>query len=135
MWVQASPGAQRYRAPAVPNRLRNLALRGQRPDKIGVRGGVERPQPCRPAIADRGPLGIAALLQQSAQLPVRNAALGIERDHAAKERQRFIRLAPLVADHRQPLDRIHVVRVLGQDGAVDRLRLGQAPGAVMLGCR
>ena len=77
-------GRQRYRTPVMRNRLSHLALPGKRPGKIGLRGGIERPQPCRTAIADRGPRQIAPLLQQSPELPVRDTAVGIERDRPAK---------------------------------------------------
>jgi hypothetical protein len=39
-----------------------------------------------------------------------------------------------MAEHREPLDRIHVVRVLVQDRTVERLRVGQTPDTIML-CR
>jgi hypothetical protein len=40
-----------------------------------------------------------------------------------------------MAEYREALDRIHVVRMLLQERTVERLRLGHASGAVMLGCR
>ena len=65
------------------------------------------------------------------ELPVSDRAVGIERDSPAKERQRLLRLAPLMADRRQPLDCTHIVGLLIQDRTVERLRLGQTPGTVM----
>ena len=74
------------------------------------------------------------MLQQLAELPVCNTTVRIERDYPAKECQCFLRAAPLMAEHREPLDRIHVVRVLVQDRTVERLRVGQTPDTIML-CR
>jgi hypothetical protein len=112
------------------DRIVDLALVGEHGSEIGVRLPAQRIELRRLAKPSFGLVQPLLRKQRGAEIDVIVAIVGIERDRALDQGNRFIVCAALMPDDTQQMQRMRMIGIDFQHARIARLRAVQIPGLV-----